>query len=249
MHYIVVSLLLMAGTACSKKYDDYPQPDATLSGNVTVTGSNTPLQTEVGGAGIRIKMEELSWSSSPTPYYFYAKQDGTFNNTKIFKGKYRLSAEGAFVPLIQYDDAGNVTVDNSQTMEIQGPTQVDFKVEPFLNVEWVGDPVYNSADSSITVKVKFTRGTDNAAFQANVTDVYFFLNSNPYVGNNNYDNRYSTQVNYSGTAGNDQVGQTITITTRDRLPGKRTYFLRVGARVDYGLKYYNYTDVRNIVVP
>jgi hypothetical protein len=249
-NYIYLSLALLAATACSKKYDNYPGPDATFSGSVTDTLSNQPLQTEVGGNGIRVKMEELSWSNTPTPYYFYAKQDGTFNNTKIFKGRYRISVEGAFVPLVQYDDAGNVTVDKTRTIDIQGPTKMDFKVEPFLKVEWVGDPVYNSADGTITAKVKFTRGTNNPAFQANITDVYFFINSNPYVGNNNYDNRFSTQVTYNGADGNDQIGQTITITSSGgKMPDKRTYYLRVGARVDYGLKFYNYTEVKSVAAP
>jgi len=80
--------------------------------------------------------------------------------------------------------------------------------------------------------------------------VSLFVNSNKYVGNNNYDNRYTPKVTYDGTAGNDLVGQTITLTTAGGpLPGKREYFLRVGARISYGLNYYNYTDVKTVAVP
>ncbi len=240
---------LLLNNACSKKYDNYPEPDATLTGSITDLATGKPVQTEAGSNGARIRLDELSWSATPTPYYFYAMQDGTYRNTKIFSAKYRISVEGAFVPLIQYDGAGNITVDKSQTLDVKGSAKVDFKVEPFLNVDWVSDPVYNSADSTITVKVKFTRGNSNPSFQNNVTDVFLFVNATTYVGNNNYDNRYSNKISYGGTAGNSQIGQTITITTRDKLPGKRSYFIRVGARVDYGLKYYNYTDIKTVAVP
>jgi hypothetical protein len=153
------------------------------------------------------------------------------------------------VPLVQTDNVGNITVDKSKTVNIKGVTTLNFKVEPFLRIEWVGDPVYN-ADSTITVNIKFTRGTDNPGYQFNVSDVNLFVNSTQYVGNNNYDNRYSKKITYSGTAGNALAGQTVTLTTTGgALPGKRDYFLRVGARIQYGLNYYNYSDVKTVKVP
>ena len=234
--------------SCSKKFDNYAEPAETFAGKVT-NGGKEGLQTEIGGGGTRIKMEELSWSDNPTPYYFYCLQDGSFNNTKIFKGRYRVSVEGPFVPLVQTDSSGNVTVDNSQTLDIAGVTTLDFSVEPFLNVTWMSEPVYNSEEGTITVQAKFSRGTSNPDFQSNISDVFFFVNTNPYVGNNNYDNRYSTQVTYSGTEGNDDVDQTVTITSREKLPTGRTYYLRIGARVDFGLKYYNYSDIKTIQIP
>ncbi len=43
---------------------------------------------------------------------------------------------------------------------------MDFEVEPFLNVEWVGEPVYNSADQTVSVQVRFTAVHANTAFHA-----------------------------------------------------------------------------------
>ncbi|RPD41209.1 DUF3823 domain-containing protein [Chitinophaga barathri] len=247
--YLGLFILILLASACNKEFDDYPEPSETLAGNVKDAGTKSNLQSEAGDRGIRLVLEELSWSSTPTPYYFFTMQDGTFRNTKIFKGNYRVSVEGPFVPLVQYDGSGQVTVDNRKTMDISGNTNVDFEVEPFLKVEWVGEPVYNSTDATITVQARFIRGTANTAFHANVTDVFLFVNPVSYVGNNNYDNKYSTQVNYDGTTGNDQLGQTVTLTTKDRIPGSRAFYLRVGARVDYGLKYYNYTTIKTINIP
>ncbi|GAA4785323.1 hypothetical protein GCM10023231_11480 [Olivibacter ginsenosidimutans] len=196
-------------------------------------------------------MEELSWSDSPTPYYFYSKQDGSFENTKIFKGNYRISVEGPFVPLVQYDASGKVSVDHSVTTDIVGKKEINFTVEPFLNVTWVGEPVYDADSKTISVQVKLERGTSNPDFQQNITDVYLFVNALPYVGNNNYDSRYSFQLSFDGDAANAELGKTITLTTKSdtAIPGNRTYYLRVGARTDYGLKYYNYTDIKTIDIP
>jgi len=249
-YYIGLCLILFAGSSCSKEYDNYPEPKETLTGSVTDVATGNPVQTDASeNGGTRIRLDELSYSDNPTPYYFFSMQDGTFNNTKIFKGTYRISVEGPFVPLVQFDESGNITIDNRKTLDVEGTTNVDFEVEPFLNVEWVGEPVYNSADSTITVNVRFTRGTANPEFQLNVTDIFLFVNPFPYVGNSNKDDRYSNQINFNGTDGNSMIGETITITTKDRLPTNRDFYLRIGARVDYGLKYYNYTEVKKITIP
>ena len=246
--YILISLGAITFSSCSK-IDNFPEPQETLKGVVTNVTTGKPIQTEAGSSGTRIKLEELSWSDTPTPYYFYSKQDGSFNNTKVFKGRNRITAEGPFVPLVQLDAGGKVTIDKSQTLEIAGVTNLEFRVEPFLNVEWIGEPVYNPADGTITVQASFTRGTTNPAFQQNVTSIDLFINSTDFVGNNNKDDRYSNQVNFNGNEGNLKVGETITIVTKSKLPGSRDYYLRVGARIQYGLNYYNYTSIKKIKLP
>lgn len=149
-------------------------------------------------------------------------QDGTFNNTKLFVSTNKISVEGAFVPLVQYDNSGNITVDQRQTVDLhKGQQDIVFEVEPFLRVEWVSD----------------------------VSDINLYINSVPYVGNNNFDNRYALTASYNGSDGNALLGQTITLTTTGKLPGKRSWWLRVGARTTYGLKQYNYTDIKKVTLP
>lgn len=246
--YIATGLTLAAGQACKKNLDNYDGPSETFKGSVIDSTTGKPMQCEIGSGGIRIQLDDLSWSDNPTPFYFYGMQDGTFNNTKIFKGNFRVSVDGPFVPLLQKDNSGNILVDRRQTMQIQGVTTATFWVAPMLKVEWVGDPVLN-ADSTVSVTVKFSRGTVNPAFQNNITDLFLFVNSNQYTGNNNYDNRYSTRITYNGNAANAQLGQPVTIKTTGKLPAGYTYFLRVGARTDFGQKQYNYNEVKSVNVP
>ncbi|MBB5396116.1 DUF3823 domain-containing protein [Mucilaginibacter sp. AK015] len=248
-----IALGLAVITASCKKIDNYPAPTETLKGTITDVATGKNVQSEVSGDngnGTRIKLLETSWSSNPTPLYLATMQDGTFNNTKVFAATYNISAEGAFVPLVQTDASGHTTVDQSQNVEVKGgTTTVNFKVEPFLNIEWVGDPVV-AADGSITAQVKITRGTTNPAFQQNITDVFLYVNNTKYIGNNNYDTNYSLQTVYPGATGNAIVGTTLTLKTKGgALPAKRDYYVRVGARTDYGLKRYNYNEPKVVTVP
>src|SRR5438034_6032153 len=87
--YSLMGIAVLAIVSC-KKLDNYAEPDATLTGRVVdIANKNALIQTEYGGGGTRIKLEELSWSDNPTPLYFNAMQDGTFNNTKLFAGTNR----------------------------------------------------------------------------------------------------------------------------------------------------------------
>lgn len=247
-YYIAMSVLLVSTYSC-KKLDNYDEPQETLTGIVVDAATGQSVQTEIGGKGTRVKLLETSWSDSPTPYYFGSMQDGSFNNTKVFASTNKITVEGPFVPLVQTDATGKVVIDQSQTVNIKGTTTLKFAVEPFLHVEWVGSPVLN-ADGTITAQVKVSRGTANPAFQQNISDVFLFISSTKYLGNNEYDNRYATKINYNGADANAILGQTLTITTGGgALPVKRDWYLRVGARVSFGLNYYNYNEVKVVTVP
>ncbi|MBD1385812.1 DUF3823 domain-containing protein [Mucilaginibacter rigui] len=246
IYTLAICAVTLVGSSCSK-LDDYAAPSETLNGSVVDAGTGKTVQTEQG-SGTRIKLLEISWSNNPTPFYIASMQDGTFNYTKLFAGKNVISAEGPFVPMVQTDNTGKTIVDKSQTVDIKGTTTVNFSVEPFLRIEWVGEPVLN-ADGTITVQVKINRGTNDPNFQQDVSDINLYVNSNKFVGNNNFDDRYSPLTSYGGTDGNAKLGQTLTLTTKGVLPGQRQYFIRVGARTNYGLKYYNYTDVKTVTAP
>lgn len=248
LYYLSCFTCLLAVFSCAD-IDNYDEPAETLNGEVIDVNTQKPMQTEVSDGGIRLKLMEYSWSDNPTPYYFYTMQDGTFNNTKIFKGEYNVVPQGAFVPLVQTDNAGNVTVDKSQTVEIKGTVTLRFEVEPFLKIEWVGEPVVNS-NGSITAQVKVSRGTTNANYQQKVTDIVLYVNSSsPYVGENNYDNRYTKRL--SGDEANNALGKVITLTTTGSFSKNRDYYVRVGARIDYsveGSRRYNYNEPKTVKV-
>jgi hypothetical protein len=243
LYSVALGATLITAGSC-KKTDNYDGPTETLQGRIIDAGTNQNVQSEVSGdngSGTRIRLLETSWSNNPTPLFLATKQDGTYINTKVFRATYKMIAEGAFVPM---DLATN---DKSQTLEVKGgTTTVDFTVEPFLRVEWVGEPVTN-ANGTISVQVKVTRGTSNSAYQQNITNLALFLSPSVYVGNNNNDPRYSTIITYSGTTGNAIVGQTTTLTTTGVLP-KKDWYLRVGSRIAFGTNRYNYSTIKMVGV-
>lgn len=247
---LLFSTVLMS--ACSD-WDNYEGPSQTLRGEIIDKNTGETVQTEIGGGGIRIKMMELSWSDNPTPYEFFAMQDGTFNNTKIFEGEYNIEPQGPFVPLVRKDDEGNIIKDESKTVEVSGVTEVDFEVEPFLNIELMSEPEVADDTSSFSVQAKVTRGTSNPDFQQDLTDIYLFVNhSSKYVGNNNYDAALSPRLR--SRQANPAVDSVITLTAPNfgGLDGKRTYYFRVGAKIDAsvaGQQRFNYSRVDSVYVP
>jgi hypothetical protein len=86
----------------------------------------------------------------------------------------------------------------------------------------------------------------------NVTDVRLFVSEVPYVGYREWDNRYTTEIDYSGNSFDAQLGQPITITTQGTIPAGRTMFIRGAARINYAtenIKRHNYNEAVRVDIP
>src|SRR5579871_5462988 len=136
----IIFLLMLTFFACTKT-DNLAAPSDTITGSTIDEGTDSTVQTEIGGGGTRVKLLETSYDSAPVPEYFQSMQDGTFNNTKVFGATYKVSVEGPFVPLVQTDASGNTISDSSQTIVLKNTATLHFKVQPFLRVQMVGNPV------------------------------------------------------------------------------------------------------------
>ena len=239
-------LFLLVAVGCSK-IDNYAAPGDTVTGATYDEGTGQTLQTEVA-SGTRVELLEISYDSAPVPFYFYSMQDGTFNDDKVFGATYKVSVQGPFVPLIVTDSTGAVVTDSSQTIVLKNKATLKFDVQPFLRIQWIGQPVLN-ADTTVTVQVVVTRGTNNPLYQLPVTDINLYVSNTQYDGNNNYDPRYSSLNSYSDSLGLAVIGDTITLTTTGgALPAQDVYF-RVGARINAGLDEYNYNAPVSITYP
>jgi hypothetical protein len=242
--HIAVSFLLISIIASCSEDDNYPAPAETFKGSIVDAGTGEPFQTAIGTTGVRIRMMEYSWSETPAPFDMYTMMDGQFNNNKIFKGEYGITPEGAFVPLAE------------ERVGISGTVEKHYAVEPFLRIEWVGEPVVND-NGTATVQVKIHRGTASPDYQQELTEVWLYISENQYVGDFNYSPNYSTKLTGATLP---VLGETVSITTG--WPGgigtgsqrifpdySRKYFLRVGARINKQVNstnVYNYTTVKEI---
>ncbi|MDR0540974.1 MAG: DUF3823 domain-containing protein [Dysgonamonadaceae bacterium] len=235
---VIVSIICFY--AC--ELDNYEGPNAQISGRILDHNGNL-LRTEPGASNMRIEMYELSWANGDssvavTPNYLNVKIDGTYNNSKVFAGTYKIRpVEGAFYP---YKDGGD-------TIVINGKTVKDFIVTPYLNVDWVEEPHFNPADSCIEASFKFTRNSHPDVFMSDVLDAGLFISSNQYVGNNNY---YSDIVSGKTTLNNALEGETITVKTARKVKYYNTdVYVRVGACCADTYKKYNYTTIVKVHIP
>jgi len=273
--YIVLSCLLASIFVSCELFqlDNYAAPAETIKGEVIDVATGDPVLTDGGNPnqGIRIRLQQWDWKETAIPSTFDipCMRDGTYLNTKIFKGYYSIRADGPFIPLIRLNQKGDTIVNGLKYVEIQGVTEVKFEVQPFLKIEWVGNPTIDAASGKITASFKVTRAVSPADFKAaiepmggysdaflNVTDVNLYVSESAYVGNNesypgNNTNPYSVAYKYSGNAFESLLGQTLTFTS-NAVPKGRTVFIRVGARINYvteGQARYNYNEAKRIDMP
>lgn len=230
---IMTASVLLAGYACSK-VDNYSAPNAAFEGNIidSVTGKN--LLIETGGG--EIELLQTSYNNNPDPYYIPAKQDGSFEDTRIFSGSYSvIPTQGAFWPI----------ADTFKT-QIGGATTHNFTVVPYLEITNFTDTA--NADSLVMTCQLVAPYTNNLP---EVLEIWPFVNSTPFVGSgssiSNYTISDNTNPSYNLAAINSNWNATIAATTyrlvvHGLLPG-RTYYARLGVRVNDSYKKYDFSPI------
>lgn len=271
MKKIVFYTLLCASLSLAScdmfEIDNYEEPGETLRGEVVDVATGKPVLTDQGSEGIRVRLLELSWGDNATHNPdFFCMPDGTFQNTKIFKGEYNIRIDGPFIPLVREDERGVPLADETQTVQIKGTTEVRFEVQPFLNVEWVGTP--QVSNGRITAQVRVTRGVSEEIFREkiepmgnydskflNMTDIQLFVSYSSSVGYRARDERWSNKIEYEGGAFNELFGKTVSIKSNGAIPSGRKVFVRAAARINYdtplgsGTRRWNYSEPMEVIIP
>ncbi|MBT1687070.1 DUF3823 domain-containing protein [Dawidia soli] len=264
----IVSLALLSLNSCGLfELDNKDEPSAAIQGEVVDAETGAPILTDQGSEGIRVRLLELSYGENVLPNPdFYCKPDGTFQNTKIFAGTYNVRVDGPFIPLLREDDRGTPLADETQEVAIGDLTKVKFEVQPFLNIEWVGEP--QIINGKVKAQVRVTRGVSeeefrskiepmggyNANFQ-NVTDIQLFVSYSSTVGYRARDERWSSKIEYAGGAFNALLGEVVTIESIGTIPSGRSVFVRAAARINYdtpkgsGTRRWNYNESKQLLVP
>lgn len=218
---ILSATLLTLLASC--EIDNYPGPDATVSGQVIDNATGKPIITEP--YGFRIKMDEISWQDNPVPRYINGYVDGSFNDKSYFGGTYVATAEnGAFV------------VSASQTIDVKAKntTTVNFNVNPYIrfdNVSIVKEGATVKATFTLFKYVESATPVDYAVI-ANVNTPYFGMSDN--------------QVSSGRIALKDaDFGEPIEVVLEGFVAGK-TYHVRIAAYCTNSAGRYNYTEVVKI---
>lgn len=260
-------IAVLAVSSCSLfELDNYKAPSETIYGSVTDVNTGAAVLTDQGSEGIRVRLVETSWEGNVTPQDFNCKPDGTFQNTKLFEADYNVRVDGPFIPIILETEDGTVVKNNTQDVHVKGKTEVNFQVQPFLNVEFVGSPMVSGG--KITAKVKVSRATSRDEIRkameptgiwkesmANVTDIQLFVSYSSSVGYRAKDNRWSSELTYTGQAFEKLLDTDVTIKSNGTLPSGRKVFVRAAARINFdtpvgsGTRRWNYSEAIEIDVP
>ena len=238
--YIILGVLLISASVTScMEVDNWDAPDATVSGRIIDSYTGENLMTAQGDWGVRIW--ERTWTASaPTSQTLNVKQDGSYNNSKMFAGAYdMLPYGGPFWP-----------VDTIKDVAFGGATEQNFTVVPYLQV------------LGFEAKLTGLKLTLSAQLKApirdglpNLLEIKPFLSLSQFCGANNFidvfdytNKRIQINKSWLETYGDVETSPIITIAS---LPVKAgyTYYVRLGANVNDANKKFNYSEIIKIVIP
>ena len=232
--------LVLAGMVSCMGIDNFDAPAAHVSGTVIDKTTGKPMLLDHGVNHIRIW--EVSYSLDPTPQDLVIKEDGTYNNTKLFSGTYNmLPRDGAWWPC---DTTYNVPIGKKGTVQ-------NFEVTPYLHiVDFTADLSGTTLTMTCRLQAPVTEGLPQ------ITQVRAFVNNNIHCGPGNQMNYYNTDENRVnvrkmwnaiGDASGNQTVEPYSVSVTVK-PGY-TYWVRMGAQLNDTFNSWNLSEVIKITVP
>lgn len=227
VYYLLMMAMIAALTACEK--DNYDAPDGGVSGNIIDAKTNEPVPLPVeGSTGTMIRLMEVG-TKATKPIGFYAKQDGSFANTKVFNCEYTVTATGPF----QIVESPNVIV--------KGQTKTDIKVTPYSRIT-----ASCNANGEL-VSIQYTVETSDPSYM--LTEVYAYWDYQKLV--DDVSSHYSKKLSKDGQ-GNETGTFEFDLSTDDKYQankykiesnGGKVYF-RVGAQTNGHVNYSKVIEVK-----
>ncbi len=216
--------------------DNFDEPDCRFTGRIidATTGQNILADQ----AEYRVRIWEKSFSTNPAPQDIPVKQDGEFNNNKLFAGTYDVVPEGAFWPC----DTIRVGIGKTVTQ--------NFEVTPYLTLI---DFHTELNGTSLTMSCRMDAPIKDGLPQIN--EIRPFLSLNQYCGGANHIDHYFSNSYRIGILktwdklDKDPDGKSTTYSFTVTVKPGYTYFVRMGARVKDTRENYNYTEIVKIEVP
>lgn len=221
----LASLCLM--TSCVNELDNYNAPDGGVHGKIVDAETNQPVPLPVqGSTGVIIKMMEQGTGATKS-VDFYAKQDGTFENTRVFNCDYLVTVEGPFVKL------------SEMKASISGQTEINIPVTPYARVE---------ASASVSGKVvSINYQVKKTSESYTTSEVYGYWNFAPGVDNGGANQAGKVKVdNLSGLIIFDLGADQTFLDNQHKIKanGNKIY-VRVGAKTEGAI---NYSQVIEVIL-
>jgi hypothetical protein len=230
---VLLGVSILATSACTK-IDNYSPPDASLSGRLIDATTKANFLTSQNS--IQVKLEQISWSETPSPQEIPSKFDGTFKDTKLFKGKYRITPKGgAFWPVYEPVE-----------MDIKTGSTQDFELTPYIVIK-----NFTHTLAGTTLTLKFDIEAPVVAGLPTIIDAQPYVNTTSLVGAGASIREYSeTKAKVINKEFTDLLPaeKSITLTVPDLVKGRK-FFARVGVRLNDSFKSSNFSEIIEIDVP
>jgi len=220
---IISFLLLAIAVMTSCELDNYDYPQGSIHGAILDQDTGDTVQSDIFD-GARLALVEINEEyENPQNQYFVIKPDGSYRNDLVFEGLYA-------VPSIE---DGNFHPTDSTSVTIDGDTQFDLEVVPYIRISDV-EMTIDGMDLTATFKLEQTVPDSVQILVANV-----FAHTEPTVGK---PHRLDDEDLFIGAAADPDQVYTITwdISRSRSLKENVAYFFRIGALIDVPGARYNY---------
>ncbi|WP_219222717.1 DUF3823 domain-containing protein [Pedobacter antarcticus] len=229
---ILLGVTVIASYACTK-IDNYDGPNASFEGNIISTQGGNLLTSQ---GSTQIRLEQISWSANPSPQEIPSKFDGTFKDTKLFKGNYRIIPKGgAFWPLR-----------DTVVMEIGKDTRRDFEVTPYLLIK-----NFTATVNGTTLTLKYNLEAPISVGMPSILETQPYVNTTKLVGAGasirDFSDVYKKAIN-KPWASMTAADKAISIDIPGMLPG-RTFYVRVGVSLNDSFKSSNFSEIIEVNIP
>ena len=239
--YLIVVAILFSFSSC-EEIDNWDEPNARIYGNIIDSYTGENLVMDNNDWQIRIidrTWEEMNPDATSQYQTLAVKRNGEYNNSKLFAGVYdMLPYDGPFWP-----------VDTLKGVVLEGETQQDFTVTPYLQLS-----NFTATLDGTDLTLKCTVRAPITEDLPNLYEVWGFLSFTDFCGRSNYINipEYTNLKKQVRKKWEDETGGADSKEyTLGPFPVKSgyTYNVRMGANVDVLGKKFNYTDIIEVVVP
>lgn len=257
--FLILTMALLSLSSCFE-LDNWDEPDCTWKGIVTDSYTNEPLLSSQNDWQIRIW--ERSWSGlengASTHQDLRIKQDGTYQNNKLFAGTYDfLPYNGPFWP-----------EDTIKGLVLKKDLEYNFTVTPYLQI--VDSKIeLVSEDSKYYIKTAFKVKAPllekNGKSLPRLYEMRPFVSLSTFCGNgtdsslslSEYNDRVrirpdnNAQNSWESLISNGPGNNTTSEYSFGLMPVKNgyTYYVRIGAAVDDPYRKYCYSPIVKIDVP
>lgn len=214
-----VALLGITFYSCEK--DNLEGPDATFTGELRDRKTGELISQEISD-GSRVYYIEQGWGDNPPVQNMVIKKDGTFSNSMIFSGSYKvIMNRGNYVPL----DTLDMKIKPGKNFQV-------FEVNPYLRIL---EPEISISGRKVIARFKLEQVTSNKVYR-----ISLFAHSHIDVSNKlNIINR-TEELDRSITDGEAfELSINLDEYTSTLVPGK-TYYFRIGAQSQGNETKYNY---------